>query len=442
MSSYISPGHIILVTMLTAIAIGTGLLALPIARTQPIPFIDLLFTATSSACVAGHFTVPLSAFSFWGQAIILALIQIGGIGLVTTTLIFLYLFLNIGLGASVRASQLLEIESWKDVRQTLLFVGLITIVCELIGTIIFFFVIKSDFSNAYHPFFFSLFHAVSSFCNAGVALGATTLQTYWTNIIFTFTTAVLMLAGGLGFITWYEIIKKIDARIRRKRSRFSLQSRIILKKTLYITFATMALYLILEWNNTLKDLTFLHSLYLALFHAVSFKSSGFVIGSLSLFQPATICILMLCAFIGAAPVSTGSGVKVTTFTIVIAALKAALLNRDSVEIHKRTIPTELVYRSIAIVLVGIVWITLCTLLLLILEPSLSLGAVIFESFNTFTNLGATLNDVKLFSVHGKMISIMSMIIGRIGLFTLLLSLKLKKTESREFLYPEERVMLG
>lgn len=167
--AHFSPGRIILFSVFITIMIGTLLLASPIARTVPIPILDLIFTATSATCVTGLFTINLSAFTIFGKSVLLALIQIGGLGLITLTVFVLSLFMELGFGTQLLAGNVMEIETWKNVRKIIIFIISITLITELIGTIITFFCIRS-----YYPIdqalFLSLFHSVSSFCNAGISL--------------------------------------------------------------------------------------------------------------------------------------------------------------------------------------------------------------------------------------------------------------------------------
>ena len=164
---HFSPGRIILLSIFTTILVGTGLLALPISQIKPIPLLDLFFSATSATCVTGLFTVPLDQFTFFGKIIMLILIQIGGLGLITLTLFLLSLFVNFGLATQIMAGQILEIDSWKNIRKMLLFIVLITLTVEGIGALC----IAATLMNKL-PFgqvcFLSIFHAISSFCNAGI----------------------------------------------------------------------------------------------------------------------------------------------------------------------------------------------------------------------------------------------------------------------------------
>lgn len=439
---YVSPGRIVVCSIIIAIGIGTLLLSLPQAHTTHIAFIDLFFTAASATCVAGLFTIPLEHFTTFGQCVILGLIQIGGIGLITITLLFVYLFLNVSLAGNIMAGELLEVESWKSVKRTLLFIVLMTLMCECLGSLLIFNLVKDHYTTS-KATFFSFFHAVSSFCNAGIIVNQHIIEQFGSNITFIVITAALMFCGGFGFITWYELTKLGINTLKRKRFRLSLHSIIIIQVSFFLLAFTTLLYLVLEHSNSLKDISLPFASLIAIFHAISFKSTGFMLTSVGALQPATLFFLMFIAFIGSSPGSTGSGIKITTLTVFVSAIKATMSGRTSIELHNRRIPNDQVYRAIAIVSFSFFWILCSTFLLLITETDWNFGDILFETMSAFSTLGITTGSTSTLSLLGKIIIIASMIVGRIGSLTLLLSLKFrKKTEKVEFSYPEERVMLG
>ena len=438
-----SPGQIVLFSMLITIIIGTVLLALPYAQQTPMPLIDLFFTATSATCVTGLFTISLDNFTLFGKSIILLLIQIGGLGLITMTLIFLSMFANLGLGAQLMAGQLLEIESWKHIRKLLIFILLVTLLTEAIGMVCMLPVFTADNPFAFSCFL-SLFHAVSSFCNAGISILGDSMQQYSTNYTMLLTTTALIFVGGLGFITWYEIMQYARSLNKKKRHRFSLHSKIVLYGSIALLISSAVTFWILEHDNILAPLNIPQTISQALFQAVSFRSTGFLITFPGEFQLATLFLIMAIAFIGSAPGSTGSGIKITTLAVFLATVKAAVTGRTAVEIKGRRIPLGQVFKAIAIIFISFGWIALTTFCLLITEKGWNFMDLAFEATSAFTTLGITTGVTPTLSTTGKLFIIASMIVGRIGSFTLILALKLKKRAevTAEFQYPEERVMLG
>jgi len=443
----ISPAHIILFSFFILIICGTCLLALPIAHIKPMPFIDLFFTATSATCVTGMFTLPLSNFTFFGKAVILGLIQIGALGLATMSLFIISLFIDLGLGTRFMAGQLFELDSWHNIKKILIFTFGSTLILELLGALIFFSIFKSEYSLG-SAIFYSLFHSISAFCNAGVSffhfLTEQNLECYNTNYLFLATTSLLTFIGGLVFITWHELMSRIHAYIfAKKPHRISLHSKIILYGTGTLLLITAILFLLLEYNNTLASLSLPLKFGNAIFHVISFKSCGFILGNLTDFLPVTIFLIMIIGLIGSSPGSTGSGIKITTFVLFLNTIKSTINGRTSVEAFEREIPIDQIYKAISIISLGVGWILFTTFCLLLTETNWTFLDVFFETMSAFSNVGFSLKGTQKLSDFGKLFIMATMFIGRIGSLTFILGLKLKsRKETIEFSYPEERVMLG
>jgi trk system potassium uptake protein TrkH len=436
-----SPGRTILYSVFITILIGTFFLALPFARLRAIPLIDLFFTAASATCVTGGFTIPISDFTFFGHAIILILIQIGGLGLVTMSLFLLSLFIDFGMATQLMAGQILEFESWPRIKNLIFFIILATFCSELVGTLFFFMLFKQDFSF-YNALFLAIFHAVSSFCNAGIELLPGYFQKYSSNYVFLILSTLLMFFGGIGFITWREMLFYIRAKIKRKRYIFSLHSKIILSTSLALLMTSTVVFWVLEHDNTLAALSAPLATINAIFYAVSMKSTGLLLFPIYHFQLATIFMIMIFGLIGSSPGSTGSGIKITTFALILATVKAAIGGEISTNIRGRRIPTDLIYKAFAIFIFSISWIILTTFCLLITEKDLLFSTILFETISAFSTLGITPTSAQLSSL-GKLFIIASMIVGRVGSLTLILALKVPRHGEIEGIkYPEERIMLG
>lgn len=439
--AHFSPGRTILLSIFVTILIGTLLLSLPIARKTEIPIIDLLFTATSATCVTGLFTVPLQHLTTFGQCVILCLIQIGGLGLITMTLFFMSLFVNLGLTTQLMAGQLLEIESLHHIRKILFFIIGLTIAIELTGAIFIFAAIRHDYTFL-KACFLALFHSVSSFCNAGISIFPNEMIHYNTNLLMLNTTMLLVFCGGLGFITWREILLNMHAWLKRKRIVFSLQTKLVLMGTSITIFFLAALFWILEHDNAFAGMSPIATIINALFQSVAMKSTGFLTIAIDQLQLASILLIMIYSFIGSAPGSTGSGVKITTFILLIAIIKAGLENKQAVEIKGRRIARDQMLKAITIIALSLFWIFFSLFLLLITEERIRFIELVLEAVSAFTNLGLSTGITPHLSLAGKLFIMCSMIIGRIGSVTLILALRKAKKEVVEFSYPEERVMLG
>lgn len=434
-----SPGRIILISMLAAIFIGTLFLLLPASHTVQIPLIDLLFTATSVTCVTGLLTVPITSFSAFGQFIILILMQIGGLGLITMTIFIMSIFVHLGLATQMLAGQILELESWKNIKNLLFFIIKFTVLFEGLGTLITFFVIRHEF-NPLQSIFYSIFHAVSSFCNAGFYLFPHGMIRYNENPTMLLMTSVLMLFGGLGFITWHELIEYAKSFYHKKKRFLSLYSKIVLSTTAFLIFSTGFLYWMLERNNTFYAMSPMMAFCNTLFNAIASRSTGFITVHTNELQIATLFIVMIVAFIGSSPGSTGSGIKTTTFAIFLATIKSAVMGQDAVQIKGRRIAKDQAYKAMAIISLSFGWILVTTFCLLITEHTFEFFDILFEVVSAFATLGLSTGITPYLSSTGKLFIITTMIVGRIGSLTVMLALW-KKPEVQEFKYPEERVML-
>jgi trk system potassium uptake protein TrkH len=203
------------------------------------------------------------------------------------------------------------------------------------------------------------------------------------------------------------------------------------------------LFFALEYNNTLQSLSLPLAWANSLFHAISFKSCGFILANITSFHAATIFCIMIIGFIGSSPGSTGSGIKTTTFALFLAIIRSAINGRFSVEIFEREIPIDQVYKAIAIVSLSICWILVTTFILLLTELEWTFLELFFETISSFSNVGFSLKGSQNLSAIGKLLICATMFIGRIGSLTFILGLKFKsKLDKTEFSYPEERVMLG
>lgn len=441
--SPLPPGQVVLISLCCVIIVGALLLSLPIAHHTPIRFIDALFTATSATCVTGLFSVPLSQFTPFGHAIILFLIQIGGLGFVTMTLMFLAPFVDFGLSTQLMAGKILDLESWQNIKRVLIFITLFTLLLELLGT----FALLPTFAMQLPlptAFFYALFRSISSFCNAGISLPNEHLLITATNPISLIVTALLSLAGGIGFMTCLDLLEGTYQWARGRRFRISLATKIILYGSSLLLIITTILFFLLEYNHAFATHSSPIALLLSLFQAIMSRSPGFILMPPINFHLATLFIMMLTSFVGASPASTGSGIKITTAALLFATTRAALEGKTHVQLKGRRIAKDQVLKSTAIMLLSILIIFIATLGLLITEKTTPFFNLFFEAWNAYTNLGlsvGTTPTTSTLSIAGLCIIMASMIMGRVGSFSLVLGLRMFKQDVNDYTYPEERVML-
>jgi len=439
--SHYSPGRTMLLGLLTTITIGTLFLALPISRNVDIPLLDLFFTSASVTCVTGLFTVPLSDFTMFGQGVLMMLVQVGGISLITMMLFAIAVFARMGLTAQIMAGKLLEMETWKDIKKILKFIIGITVLAETIITL--YQVFKHDYTTG-KAIFYSIFHAIASFCNApGISVFPGGVAKYGhTNYLILVTTTLLVFAGGLGFITWREIMHYTIAKLKKKRRHLSLHSKIVIAGTLSLLSIYSIVILVLERSHAFVKMSLPLAMVNTALTAVASRSSGVLGVDLMDFQVATIFVIIIIAFIGSSPGSAGSGIKISTFIVLLATVRAALRGHSAVEIFGRRIATDQLFKAVAVVAAAIFWITITAFCLVITEPNWHFLDAVFESVSSFANLGLTTGMTPTLSTTGKLFIILNMMMGRVGALTLIFALKKPKKERPEMSYPEERIMLG
>ena len=431
------PQYMLVVSLLVTTVIGTLLLALPIARLKPISLIDLFFTSASLTTVTGIMTVPIDSFSHIGHCIILLLMQVGGIGLMTLSLICIYMFTNLGVYTQVVASEILSLHSFKDTKNILFFMIKLTASIELIGALLI-------FPSLYHHYslkkaiFLSIFHSVSSFCNAGFSLFPGDISYYINSPTIMLTSTLLMITGGLGFVTWHELImlqKKHD------HKKMSWHTKLVIRVYAFTTIVSGILFWMLERHHSLAQMPFFQKLYVVIFTAVSMKSTGFEIYPFTTVHLATLILAMLTMFIGSAPLSTGSGIKTSVFAIYIAVIRAAIQGKRHAVLFGRHIIDEQVYKAMAVIALSISWIILITFCLLITEPSYHFSDILFEAVSAFTNNGITTKITPFVSAISKCFIIITMIVGRVGALAIIMSMK-RVSEAHEIAYPKERIIMG
>ena len=442
----LSPGRILLLSFLFVIAAGAFLLSLPISRVVDISLIDILFTSTSSTCVTGLKIIPMSYFSFFGQCVILGLIQIGGLGLMTLSLFLVSLILNLSLITKLVAGRILDFEFSGKIKTFLKLIIGFTFVAEGIGTAF----LYLNFRNIYptgKAIFYSIFHSISSFCNAGVTLFEPGISEIAHNSFSLFTMAILIFLGGIGFVVWYEVGNNLVTSIRNwwkeepKKITTSLHTKVVLISTAILISSGTILFFILERTNTLSNLTLWHQITNSFFLSVATRTAGFDTVNFSQLGLPILLILIILMFIGASSSSTGGGVKVTTFTLFVATIIAIVRNKETVELYGRSIPAEQIFKTTVIIALSLGWVGLTTFILLITEPQFSFIQILFESVSAFSTAGFSTGITPFISIFGKGILMFSMLLGRLGALTLVLALR-KKEEKQLYKFPEERVLLG
>ncbi|MEO0142496.1 MAG: TrkH family potassium uptake protein [candidate division WOR-3 bacterium] len=442
----INPARLLISGYIIIILIGAILLSLPFATTRGISFIDALFTSTSAVCVTGLIVKNTALdFTLWGKLIILILIQIGGLGYMTlSTTFFYFLGKKISLHERILFKESLNLLNYENLMRFAWRVLRITIVLELIGTVLYYI----EFSRNFSPLValgHSIFHSVSSFCNAGFSTFSENLSFYSNSKLVPLTCAILLIIGGIGFVVISDIYYVL---IKRTKKGLALHTKMVLKTTVFLVlFGTIFIFLT-EGNTVLKNYPLDQKIINSFFHAVTPRTAGFNTVDISLFSSPTIFLIIIFMFIGASPGGTGGGVKTTTIMLLWKWVKELLLgNYNNITIMKKRIPHEQVFRAFLLIFSSGLLIFLCFFVVLIIERTAPLK-LLFEMFSAFGTVGLSLgSDMNPFcnfsfdlSIFGKLAIIFLMICGRVG--TLTLSHTLIRAKPREFIYPEESIIVG
>ncbi len=356
------------------------------------------------------------------------------------SLFIMSLFVDFGLYTQILATEILSIQSFKDTKRILIFVISFTFICEFIGAVATFCVIKNDYS-VHRAIFLSVFHAVASFCNVGIALFPQETLAYNTNTIILITTTLLMLFGSIGFVIWHEFFSYIKKWHNHHKHKISWHTRLVLKVFFITTLISSILFWLLERHHSLKTMSYLQTFLNVILIGISTKSAGYLTVNINDMVPATLLLIIITAFLGAAPSSTGGGIKTSAFAIFLSVIRAIMHGRMHAEIHARRIAQDQVYKAMAIISLAACWITFVTFCLLITEHTYGFMDVVFEAISAFSNNGMSLGITQWLSIYGKILIIVTMILGRIGALALIIGMR-RSSDLTEFSYPEERVILG
>ena len=431
------PALLILSTFAGLAVLGALLLSFPAAaRGDPLSFLDALFTATSASCITGLAVLDTPAtFTAFGQGVLLALIQLGGLGImVLSTFATVILGGRLALRSEQALEEMLDLSSPRAAYELARFIVISTLMLEAVAAG----VLALRFSQlGFAPgeaAWRGVFHAVSAFCHAGFSLWSDSLVAFRHDPIVLGTHMTLILIGGFGF----SVLAAVWLRARGAARRFSLQTRVVLWMSLILTVAGAALYAALEWNATLRELSFGDKWLNSLFQSISLRSGGFNSVDLAPVGNATIAVMMLWMFIGAAPGGTGGGIKVTTLAVLLAALPALLRSQSRATLLGRAIPHELVYRAATIVTVAGL-LTGVSLVIMLAAHTLPFERVAFEVVSAVGTVGMSLGITSQLEPVGKWVLIVLMFVGRVGPTSLALALGSQKSHVS---FPEGRMMVG
>jgi len=434
------------------IASGALLLSLPFAHSgEPVSFLDALFTSASAVCVTGLTVVDTgSRFSPAGQAVVLALIQVGGLGLMTFAV-----FVGVLLGRKVGFTDRMVIQDSMHhtpkagVRRLVRYVLTFTLVTEAAGAALLWLRFRGQYP-AGEAVWQSVFHSVSAFCNAGFGLLTDNLVRYRGDTLVNLVVTGLVIVGGLGFLVNMEVWDQARLRLRGIRAPVpTLHSRLALTVTAALLLGGTVAFLALEWGNVLSDLPLRERVLAAWFQSVSPRTAGFNTIDFGLVSSDTLFFTIFLMFVGASPGSTGGGIKTTTLGLLVALVVARWRGRGRATVFHRTIPHAVMDRALTLALLAWALVSLAVGLLVATETrGVPFGAaeprflaLMFEAVSAFGTVGLSTGITASLTGAGKLVLVALMYAGRVGPLTLVLAVGPRPGRGR-FRYAEENVMVG
>lgn len=458
----LNPAMIFIGSFTFLILVGAGLLLLPNSTTHGISIIDALFTSTSAVCITGLICVDTAtAFTPFGKVVIIVLIQMGGLGVMTFTTFFGLFYKNESTFQSqVMLKEILNLDRLSGIFRALLSILIITLVIELIGAFFIFQAIADvaplgDFAGKVA---FSAFHSISAFCNAGFSTLTDNLYTDFLrqNYSLHFWIMVLIVFGGLGFpiiFNYITLIKHfVSNKVRQlmgKQQRYMHIPRIINMNARIVVFTTAGLILfgaimffLLERNNTLAGEGVMGKITGSLFGSISPRTAGFNTIDVTKMLPSTILITIFLMWVGASPGSTGGGIKTTTFALALFNIINLATGRKHLVVGRREIPSNSVQRAFAVIFLSVIAIGFGTFLVMIFQPSLNYLSVLFEATSAFSTVGLSVGITSQLTIPSKIVMILLMFIGRVGLLSLIFSFLRQSQRGNGYRLPSESICIN
>ena len=445
----LSTTQIILLSFIIAILLGSILLSLPVSSASgvSVPYLDALFTATTSACVTGLVTLPVvSTWSIYGQVVILILIQIGGLGIITIMSgVMLLINRKMGISDGLLIQDAFNLNTMSGLAKFVKNVLLGTLVIEGIGAILYMLVFVPDFGM--RGIWISVFTSVSAFCNAGIdIIGESSLCGYATNPLVNSVTSALIILGGLGYIVWWDVLRVVKTRTPQNRKLFrhlTLHSKIAITLTLGLIFVGGALIFILEYTNpeTIGNMSLFDKIQVSLFQSVTTRTAGFASIPQENLTNASALVSVILMIIGGSPVGTAGGIKTVTVAVLVCSAFATIRNKNSAALFGRRISEESIKKAVAVVMAFVIICASSTLLLMATNNASFIDAV-YETVSATATVGLSRNLTSALNEVGKLIIILTMYFGRVGPISLAVALGSKNESQNVISEPTEEISIG
>jgi len=445
----LSTTQIILLSFLVTILLGSLLLALPISSAdgKAVPYLDALFTATTSTCVTGLVTLPTATtWSVFGQVVILLMIQIGGLGLITVMSgLMILLHRKMGIGDRLLIQDAFNLNTMSGLAKFVKNVLFGTLIVEGIGALLYMPVFVTDFGAK--GIWISVFNSISAFCNAGIdVIGENSLCNYATNPIVNLVTCALIILGGLGYIVWWDVLRVIRSRSPKNKKIFrhlTLHSKIAITVTAGLIFVGAILIFIFEYNNplTIGEMPLFDKIQVSLFQSVTTRTAGFASVPQENLTNASTAVSIILMLIGGSPVGTAGGMKTVTIAVLLCSALATIRNKNSATLFGRRISEDSIKKAVA---VAVSFLTICTASTVLLMATSNASAldVVYETVSATATVGLSRNLTAALNTVGKLIIIVTMYFGRVGPISLAVALGSKNEVQNVISEPTEEISIG
>lgn len=429
---------------LVLIVIGTFLLGMPAAANngQPTALIDVVFTAASATCITGLTVVNTAEhWSTFGQVVILALSEVGALGYMTFAVLLSNIMRrNMGLSTQLMVKESLNLENLSDTKSVMRYVIGLSVLFQAGGLAL----LAVDFVPRFgwqRGLYVSLYQAVMSFCNAGFDVFGDSLRSFRSDNYVLIVTMILIVAGGLGFLVWRDLL------LFHERHRLTLNSKLTLLTTISLFIIGFFVLLVTERNLQWlpKGTSLFNRTVNSLFLSVTPRTAGLVTIPTEQLHAGSLLIIMILMFVGGTPGSTAGGIKTTTFGVLMFQSIAQLRGRQDVEFSHRRFSQSNISKALLLVFLASIVITVATLILTQTEAipkGFGLEYVVFEVLSAFGTVGLSLGLTPHLTVIGKIVIMLLMFIGRVGIFTSLYSLSKRQAKVNLIRYPEENILIG
>lgn len=434
-----------MLSFLAVIVLGSILLSLPVSSAdgEPVAYLDALFTATTATCVTGLVTVPtVSAWSVFGQAVILVLIQVGGLGVITVmSAVMLMLNKRMGIGDRLLLQDAFNLNSLSGIIRFVKRVLLGTVLVEGLGALLYMTVFVPEFGVK--GVWISVFTAVSAFCNAGMdILAENSLCDYAADPVINLVTSLLIVLGGIGYIVWWDVMG-LTGRKRRGWRHLTLHSKIAIAATLILIFGGGLLILLFEYHNplTIGKLPLMDKIQVSLFQSVTTRTAGFATVPQQDLTNATSILCLFLMFVGGSPVGTAGGIKTVTLVVLAVSALATIQNRQEVSLFDRNISKQAVSKAVAVTMMSFAIAFASTLLLSAVTDADALD-ILFETISATATVGLSRDLTPHLNAAGKAVIIGTMYLGRVGPISLALALNANKKHQNLIKNPTEEISVG